>query len=109
MPIKFYLIKYKIGNYKYRFLVYGLLFSSGIKNDASILFITSNGSNSAQYSIINGEIYKLLDVVHVQQISNWSKLKGILNWTNSILTDSDEPINSDHFGFAFEKEIQTIC
>lgn len=62
--------KYEKGNYKYRFLVVGVLFSSGIKNEANISFITRNGLNDVQGSIINEKIYKLLRVVYFQHITN---------------------------------------
>lgn len=62
--------KYEKGNYIYRFLVVGALFSSGIKNDANISFITCNGLNDVQGSTINEKIYKLLRVVYFQHITN---------------------------------------
>ena len=94
--------KYKNKNYKYRFLVNCFLFSSGIKNFANILFITFNGLNDIHDSIINKKVYNLLEVAHVEQIKNWEKLKRISNWGNATLTNSDEPLNSDHFVFGFE-------
>ena len=37
----------------YRFLIDGLLFSSGITNEASILFISCKGSTNASKAITN--------------------------------------------------------
>ena len=50
------LYKYKKGNFKYRFLANGLIFSSEIKNDANILFITNNELNDSNDSIINRKV-----------------------------------------------------
>ena len=78
------------------------LFNSGIKNNASILFTTSNGLNVVQDLIINRKIYIVLGVAQLHEIPNLVKLKGTLNWVSAILTDLDQPINFYHFGFAFE-------
>lgn len=45
------LYKYVKGDCKHHFLVNELTFSSGIKNDASILFTTFNGLNDAHDSV----------------------------------------------------------
>ena len=92
------------GNYKYHFLDNDFLFSSGIKNDANILLVNCNSLNDAHDSIINRKVYKSLGVIQLDQIKNWGKLKGVSNWVNAILTDSDEPLNSDHFALGFETE-----
>ena len=94
--------KYEKGNYKYRSLVSGVLFSSRTKNYANTLFITCNGLKNTHDSIINRKVYKLLGVMSLEQIKNWKKLKGVSNWVNAILTDLNEPLNSDHFAFGFE-------
>ena len=90
------------GNYKYRFIADRLLFSSRIKDYDNTLFINCNGLNNAYDLIINTKVYKLLGVKYLQQISNLNKLKGVSDWVNAILKDSDERINWDHFGFVFE-------
>ena len=92
------------GNYKYHFLDNDFLFSSGIKNDANIFFVNCNSLNDAHDSIINRKVYKSLGVIQLDQIKNWGKLKGVSNWVNAILTDSDEPLNSGHFALGFETE-----
>ena len=62
--------KYFNKNYMHRFLVDALLFSSGITNEASVLFITCNGLSEASEAIINGKPYKLLGVIKLDQIKN---------------------------------------
>ena len=76
--------KYEKGNYKYCFIVNGILFSSGIKNDANISFITCNGLNDPRNSIINAKVYKSLRVVDLEQVKSWEKLKSVLNWVNAM-------------------------
>ena len=47
-------------------------------------------------------MYIVLGVARLHEIPNLIKLKGISNWASAILTDLDQPINFDHFSFAFE-------
>ena len=76
--------KYEKGGDKYRFLVSGLLFSLGIKNHESILFITGSVLNDAHDSIINGKVYRSLSVIHLEQIKSRHKLNGVSNWVNAL-------------------------
>ena len=58
----------------YRFLIDGLLFSSGITNEASILFISCKGSTNASKAITNGKPCKSLGVIHLDKIEKWKQL-----------------------------------
>ena len=62
-------------DYKFRYILNVLLFSSGITNKANVLFITCNVSNNAHYSLINGKSMKTLGVIHLNQIRNWGIVK----------------------------------
>ena len=88
--------------YIWRFLVDRLLFSSGITNKATVLFINCNGLSEASEAIINGKSYKSLGVINHDQIKNWESIKGVSNWINVNLTDSNHPLNAHHFAFEFE-------
>ena len=52
--------------------------------------------------IINGKVYKLFGVIHLEAIKNWNKLKGVSNWVNVNLIYLGNPINSDHLAFRFK-------
>ena len=88
--------------YKYRFIANSLLFSSSIKEDTKIIFITTNGLNDAKYILINGKIFQGISVIYISEIENWDKMKKESHWTNEILTDSTYPIAAKHFAFGFE-------
>ena len=55
-------------DYKFCYILNGLLFSSRITNDANVLFIICNGLNNARYSLINRKSIKALGVIHSSQI-----------------------------------------
>ena len=88
--------------YKYRFIANSLLFSSSIKEDTKIIFITTNGLNDAKDILINGKIFQGISVIYISEIENWDKMKKESHWTNEILTDSTYPIAAKHFAFGFE-------
>ena len=41
-------------------------------------------------------------MINHDQIKNWESVKGVPNWINVNLTDSNHPLNADHFAFEFE-------
>ena len=88
--------------YKYRFIANSLLFSSSIKEDTKVIFITTNGLNDAKDILINGKIFQGVGVIYISEIENWNKIKNESHWTNVILTDSAFPIAAKHFAFGFE-------
>ena len=88
--------------YKYRFIANSLLFSSSIKEDTKVIFITTNGLNDAKDILINGKIFQGVGVIYISEIENWNKIKKESQWTNLILTDSVFPIAAKHFAFGFE-------
>ena len=55
-------------DYKFRYILNGLLFSSHITNEANVLFILCNGLSNAHYSLINGKLIRTLGVIHFSQI-----------------------------------------
>ena len=61
--------------YKYRFIANSLLFSSLIKEDKKIIFITTNGLNDAKDILINRKIFQGIGVIYISEIENWDKIK----------------------------------
>lgn len=55
--ILIFIKKCKSRQYIYRFLIEGLIFSSRITNDASVLFITCNGLTTAAETINNRQAF----------------------------------------------------
>ena len=88
--------------YKYRFIANSLLFSSSIKEDTKIIFITINGLKDAKDILINRKILQGIGVIYISEIENWDKIKKESHWTNVILTDSMYPIAAKPFAFGFE-------
>ena len=90
-------MRYK--NCKFRFLVDSLLFTSDITNDTSSIFITYNGLNEANVTLINAKLFEVLGVIKVKQIRNWELVKGESKWVNTVLIDSEYRSIADHFAF----------
>ena len=88
--------------YKYRFIANSLLFSSSIKEDTKVIFITKNGLNDAKDILINTKIFQGIGEIYISEIENWDKIKNESYWTNVILTDSTYLIAAKHFAFGFE-------
>ena len=88
--------------FKYKFIANSLLFSSSIKEDTKVIFITTNGLNDAKEILINGKIFQRISVIYISEIENWDEIKNKLHWTNVILTDTIYPVTAKHFAFGFE-------
>ena len=88
--------------FKYKFIANSLLFSSSIKEDTKVIFITTNGLNDAKEILINGKIFQGIGVIYISEIENWDKIKNESHWTNLILTDTIYPVAVKHFAFGFE-------
>ena len=62
--------------FKYRFIANSSLFSSSIKKDTNIIFITTNGLNDAKEILINSKIFQGIGVIYISEIENWDKMKN---------------------------------
>ena len=62
-------------NFKYRFLIENLLFSSNLENNTDVIFVMCNGLTNAKEALINSKIYKTLGVVYLTEIKNWNLVK----------------------------------
>ena len=67
-----------------------------------MIFLICNGLNDARDSLINRKLYKSLGVININEIKDWTKLKGESKWINIIFNDSENPTLAKHFAFAFE-------
>ena len=67
-----------------------------------MFFLICNGLNDARDSLIDGKLYKSIDVININEIKDWSKLKGESKWINIIFSDSENPTLAKYFAFGFE-------
>ena len=67
------LIKYK--DYRYRFVLESLLFSSNIKNETDVILLISNGLNNAKKALIKQNIESTLGVCFLTKIKDWDIIK----------------------------------
>ena len=58
-----------------------VLFSSSLENDTQNL-------NSAKKALINNKIYSLLGIINLNEIKQWTKMKGKLLYVNAKIDDS---------------------
>ena len=62
--------------FKYIFIANSLLFSSSIKEDTKVIFITTNDLNDAKKILINNKIFQGIGVIYISEIENWDKIKN---------------------------------
>ena len=53
-----------------------LLFLSAIKNETEKIFVTVGGLMDAKYGLIIGKLYQTIDVINLNEIKNWNKIKN---------------------------------
>lgn len=64
----------KYENYKYWFIITGLLFNLSFINDANVGFITCNGLDHSRKALINRKINNTLGIINRSQIKHWDKI-----------------------------------
>ena len=96
------LSRYGTQRYKYRFIVGSLLTSSSVVQDMNVIFLICSGRHDARDSLINRKVYKSIGVININEIKDWTKLKGESKWVNIKFNDSENPTLAKHFAFAFE-------
>ena len=94
------LSRYGTQRYKYRFIVDSLLVSSLVVQDTYVIFLICNGLNDARDSLINGKLYKSIGVINIDEIKEWTKLKGEAKWANIIFNNSENWTLAKRFAFA---------
>ena len=65
-------------------------------------FLICDGLNDARDSLINGKVYKRHGLININEIRDWTKIKGESKWINIIFNDSENPTLAKYFAFAFE-------
>ena len=96
------LSRYGTQRYKYCFIIDSLLICSLVVQDTNVIFLICNGLNDARDSLINGKLYKGLGIINIDEIRDWTKIKGKPRWINIIFNNSENPMLAKHFAFAFE-------
>ena len=71
--------KYHRGKCTCRFIIEGMLLSSGIKNKTNVIFITSNSLSDASEAIVNRNMHETLSVRNLDQIKDWDENKDVSN------------------------------
>ena len=79
-----------------------MLISSSVVQDTNVIFLICNGLNDVRDSLINRKLYKSLGVININEIKDWTKLKGESKWINIIFNHSENPTLAKHFAFAIE-------
>ena len=79
-----------------------VLFSSSLENDTQNIFIVCHNLNSAKKALINNKIYSLLGIINLNEIKQWSEMKGKSLFVNAKIDDSHYMQNAKHFGFKFK-------
>ena len=94
------LTKYK--NYRYRFVLESILFSSNIENETDVIFVVCNGLNNAKHALINKKLENTLGVCYLTEIKDWEIIKGQSKRSQAVFTDSEDiGGRTSHIAIAF--------
>ena len=93
-------------NYRYRFVLQSLLFSSNIVNDTDVIIITANGLNNTKQALIKKNNQSVLEstlgVCFLSEIADWNIIKGQSKRSQAVFSDSEDlNHSSDHLAFSF--------
>ena len=83
-----------------------ILFSSSLENDTQNIFMVYHNLNSTRKALINNKIYLLLGIINLNEIKQWSEMKGKSLHVNAKIGDSPYMQNAKHFGFKFKSSSQ---
>ena len=94
------LTKYK--NYRYRFVLQSILFSSNIENKTNVILIVSNGLNNPKKALINKSLESTLGICYLTEIKDWEIIKEQSKRLQAVFSDSqDIGATTSHIAFAF--------
>ena len=85
----------------YQFTPIGLLFLLSVTNNTNQIFVTCCELNKAKIALINGKILNILQVIKLNKINNWEKIKGKSVWVNVNFEELKDK-KSGHFAFSFK-------
>ena len=66
------------------------------------IFIICHNLNSAKKALINAKTYNILGLINLNEIKNWTTVKGKSLYVNPNLTDIHYPGKVDHLTFSFK-------
>ena len=82
-----------------------MLFSSSIKNNTQVIFLSCDGLKDAKEVFINLKLYKTLGAAYLNEIKNWDLIKGHSKRANVISLDSEnQDTKTKHFAFGFNSQ-----
>ena len=93
-------------NYRYRFVLHSLLFSSNIINDTDVIIVTTNGLSNTKQALITKDNRPILEstlgVCFFSEIENWNVIKGGSKRVQAVFSDSEDlNRSSNHLAFSF--------
>ena len=93
-------------NYRYRFILQSLLFSSNIVNDTDVIIVTANGLSNTKQALIKRNNQSVLEstlgVCFLSEIPDWNIIKRQSKRTQAVFSDSEDlNRSSDHLAFSF--------
>ena len=97
-------------NYRYRFVLHSLLFSSNIVNDTDVIIVTTNGLSNTKQALITKDNRPILEstlgVCFFSEIENWNIIKGGSKSVQAVFSDSEDlNRSSNHLAFLFITKI----
>ena len=82
-----------------------MLFSSSIKNNARVIFLSCDILKDAKEAFINSKLYKTLGVVYLNEIKNWDLIKGHSKTAYVIFSDPEnQGTKTKQFAFGFNSQ-----
>ena len=93
-------------NYRYRFVLQSLLFSSNIEDETDVILVTANGLNNAKEALIEKNNQPVLEstlgVCFLSEIVDWNIIKGQSKRSQAVFSDSEDlNRDSNHLAFSF--------
>ena len=91
-------------NYRYKFVLQSLLFSSNIENETDVILVTANGLNNANKIKKNNQtiLESTLGVCFLSEIVDWDIIKGQSKRSQAVFSDSEDlNRDSNHLAFSF--------
>ena len=89
-------------NYRYRFVLQSILFSSNFENKTDVILVVSNRLNNAKKTLINKTLESTLGICYLTEIKDWEIIKGQSKRSQAVFSDSEDiGATKSHIAFAF--------
>ena len=86
----------KYQNYRYRFVLQSILFSSNIENETDVILLVSNELNNAKKVLINKNLESNLGICYLTEIKDWDIIKGQSKRSQAVFSDSEDIEGKKH-------------